>query len=381
MKGCASVMLKVLFITNVPAPYRVDFFSLLGQYCELTVLYELGYSTERSKDWISKAEKTYQEINLNAKIRLHHGDSFAPSILFQLNNSYDLIIIGAHSSPSEKLAIEYMKLRKIPYLLNIDGVLLLSRKKDKKKTLKQHFFQGAEAYLVTGANTKNFLTYYGVLPQNIFIYPFTSLFARDIEKRIPTKNEKEEAKKKLGIKGKKIILTAGRFVEAKGHELLIRMSRDLSSDISIYILGDNPTDEYKRLCKQYGVESKIHFPGFKKKEELAEYYKAADVFVLPSRFEPWGLVINEAMSLGLPVIASDVCNAADEMIEDGVSGYILPSDTVEGWAEKINALLEHDNLRHRMAEASLAVAKQYTLERMVDAHLDIFDKIMEKRRK
>ena len=91
--------------------------------------------------------------------------------------------------------------------------------------------------------------------------------------------------------------------------------------------------------------------------------------------------MNEAAAKGLPIISTDKCNAANEMLEDGASGYILPSETIDGWADKINTLLENDELRHCMAKKTLSVAAHYTMEQMVSVHLDVFEKIMEKRKK
>ena len=136
-------MFRILFITNVPAPYRVDFFSLLGKKCDLTILYEHSYSTERDVQWKGRlCEKTYHEIYLNARIRIHHGDSLSPRIIKYLSKDYDLIIIGSHSSPTQKVAIEYMKFRGIPYIMNIDGVALPRGYTESgwKKYLKRHLY-------------------------------------------------------------------------------------------------------------------------------------------------------------------------------------------------------------------------------------------------
>ena len=73
----------------------------------------------------------------------------------------------------------------------------------------------------------------------------------------------------------------------------------------------------------------VHFIDFKNKDTLKEYYHVADVFVLPTREDIWGLVINEALAYGLPVITTDKCMAGLEMIENGKNGYIIPVNDVK----------------------------------------------------
>ena len=84
--------MKILFLTNIPAPYRLKFFSLLGEYCDLTVIYELKYSTERNSKWNEKVKKNFKEIYLNA-IRVEASSGFSFDIIKYLKKDYDFIII------------------------------------------------------------------------------------------------------------------------------------------------------------------------------------------------------------------------------------------------------------------------------------------------
>ena len=115
----------------------------------------------------------------------------------------------------------------------------------------------------------------------------------------------------------------------------------------------------------------VHFLGFQKKERLAEFYKAADLFVLPTREDIWGLVINEAMAYGLPVITTDRCVAGLELVEDGVNGYIVPVEDAQTLAEKIHAVLQSD--LEKMGQASLDKIRPYTLENMAKVHAEILE--------
>ena len=98
-----------------------------------------------------------------------------------------------------------------------------------------------------------------------------------------------------------MILAVGQFIHRKGFDVLLQAARTMDKNIGIYIVGGKPTEEYLQIQKENNL-TQIHFEGFKTKEELAMYFKAADIFVHPTREDIWGLVINESMAYGLPVV-------------------------------------------------------------------------------
>ena len=104
-------------------------------------------------------------------------------------------------------------------------------------------------------------------------------------------------------------------------------------DIFLLIVGDGPfINECKDLAKKIDIKN-IHFMGYV--DAKAYCYKACDVFVLPSillddhQYEAWGLVINEAMAFGKPIITTDAVGAAEDLVKDGYNGYIVKNKSVE----------------------------------------------------
>ena len=167
-----------------------------------------------------------------------------------------------------------------------------------------------------------------------------------------------------------MVLAIGQFIHRKGFDVLLQSAASVNPDTGIYIVGGEATEEYKRLREELGAEH-VHFLGFQKKNRLAEFYKAADVFVLPTREDIWGLVINEALAYGLPTITTDRCVAGLELIEDGVNGYIVPVEDATALAEKINAVLAAD--LEKMGTAALEKIRPYTLENMAKTHVEILE--------
>ena len=115
--------------------------------------------------------------------------------------------------------------------------------------------------------------------------------------------------------------------------------------------------------------NRIHFVGFKQKKELAEYYKAADVFALPTREDVWGLVVNEAMAYGLPVVTTDRCIAGLEMVKDGVNGKLVNVEDKKELSAAINECIDN---YYKYSEGALKKAGEYTIEEMAKSHLKIW---------
>jgi glycosyltransferase involved in cell wall biosynthesis len=113
----------------------------------------------------------------------------------------------------------------------------------------------------------------------------------------------------------------------------------------------------------------VVFIGHKSKEELRGYYRAADVFVLMTRGDAWGLVVNEAMSCGLPVITTDKCVAGHELVENDVNGFLIDSESWRKCADSLKMLFENDDMCKKMGLNSLKKIRLYTIEEMVLVHL------------
>ena len=99
---------------------------------------------------------------------------------------------------------------------------------------------------------------------------------------------------------------------------------------------------------------------------------SADLFVLPTREDIWGLVINEAMSNGLPIISTNRCIAGLELVKDGENGFIVPVDDVDALSQKIETILSNEQILETMGKKSLEKIKDYTFEQMAKRHMEIF---------
>ena len=369
--------MKVLFLTNVPSPYRVLFFQELGKKCDLTVLYEVNRATDRDEKWVATVteEKSYKEIFLRA-VRVGADTAYCPEVIDYLKGDYDRIIVGGYSTPTARYAIRYMKKNRIAYWLNCDGGFAKPENVLKRK-IKTFYISGATGYLSTGKGADEYLMHYGAKPEAIYRYPFTSILAQNVLSKNLTKDEKASLRERLlpEFKDKKyVVITVGQMIPRKGIDLLLQAAKDLSHDIGYCIVGGEPPKEYRRCVTDYQLDNVVFVP-FQKYEVLKDYYRAADLFVLPTREDIWGLVVNEAMANGLPVVTTNRCLAGIELVENGRNGEIIPVEDISALKAAIKkyVTMSEEKLEKQSAYA-LDVIQSYTIEQMAQKHLEIFGK-------
>lgn len=361
--------MKVLYTTTAPAPYKVDMFEYLGKLCDLTVVFECSKQGYREDSWLRKEFTNFTAIFIQGFIFRDRLISRQIVDIIQ-NENFDRIIIGMYSTPSNMIAMEYMRRKKVPYILSSDGGFI---KKDTKLAyiIKKRYIGAAEAWLSTGEATNEYLVHYGANTDNIYIYPFSSVKKSEIQEEDLSPNRIAEIRSELGVSEEKCVISVGQFIYRKGFDVLINACEFVSGNVGIYIIGGTPTEEYNRIMEKKNLQN-IHFVGFKSKEELRKYYQAADLFVLPTREDIWGLVINEALANGLPVVTTEKCVAGLEMITEGVTGYIVPTNDSIALAEAINkALLPNCLSRSRCREK----ASSYTVEDMAERHYEILSRM------
>ncbi len=284
-------------------------------------------------------------------------------------------MLGGYSTPTGMYLINYLKNKKIPFILNCDGGLIKQDSKIRYK-IKKYFISKADFYITTGKESIKYLTYYGADESNIYVYPFSSIKDNSIQKK-SSETEIKDIKKKNGIKEENIVLAVGRFIHIKGFDILLKATKEFDSNIGVYVIGGTPTEEYLRIVKENSLNN-IHFIDFKEVNELEEYYKIANVFVLPTRGDVWGLVINEAMSKGLPIVTTNKCVAGLELIEYEKNGFIVPVDNEEELKKAIEKIINNKRLQETMSNNNIEKIKFYTIENMAKVHIKIFENIIDK---
>ncbi len=190
---------------------------------------------------------------------------------------------------------------------------------------------------------------------------------------------RKEIRERFGIGDEPILLFVGSPFRRKGLNYLVESLFSVDHDYKLIILGksfeNDNIEKYMKQADSFGAARNIIYPGFSK--EVHKYFLAADIFVFPTLYEPFGLVILEAMASGLAVITSSpsYCGAA-ELIKHNHSGLLLQNPrNPEEIAQKINLLLEKPNLRRKLARNARKKAEKYTWKKTAKEFLKVFEKV------
>jgi len=364
--------MKVLWLANIPSPYRVNFFNELGKQCDLTVLFERRTSSERDGSWSQFEASGFKAIFLPRIFNTGVAEAFCPSIKkYLVKGAYDHIFVTNYSDATGLYAISILKRRKIPYILESDGAFKGNGKGIKEK-IKKWIISGADLCFSTGKIHDEYYSFYGCDKEKMVRYPFTSLYNKDILAKPIDLDQKIVIRQELGIKEKFIILSVGQFIYRKGFDILLNAIAGISSEVGCYIIGGTPTEEYIRLVKKNHLDN-AHFLPFKLKDEIDKYYMASDLFVLPTREDIWGLVINEAMAKGLPVVTTSKCVAGLELISDQKNGKIVAENDIASLKKAIFEFI-NSNVCENESNYVLSTIRNYTFENMSKIHLEALKK-------
>lgn len=185
-------------------------------------------------------------------------------------------------------------------------------------------------------------------------------------------------RQELGIdEGVPCFLFAGSF-ERKGLETVLEALGKKSISYPLLVLGEGNRQYYQSICDRYALKN-VHFLG--KQKDIERFFRAADVFILPTQYEPFGLVILEALSCGVPVITSR-CAGAAELIQDGQEGFLLDDPkNADVLAEKISILANEPKIRESMKAAAREVGKKNSWDHVAKKYDQVLQSVLQSQQK
>ena len=259
---------------------------------------------------------------------------------------YDAIIVSGYGGATQRQIIRECRRRKIPVALFSDSNLRTQRGRSLRvrwwRLLKRRFLapiiQSVDYVLTANSLGVAYWRYYGAPKDKIIRCPYYADYERIEAAR--TKTRAEVLTKSLLDPDRKIIITAARLIDVKGLHLMINAFREsgLAQRGWTYVLAGTGELE-ARLKKLAGPDlgNSIRFLGFVQPAELLALIHHAHLFVLPSVYEPHGIVIQEALAAETPVLASDVCGAAHDLVHSGRSGWVFRSEDQADLLKKLLA--------------------------------------------
>jgi D-inositol-3-phosphate glycosyltransferase len=204
--------------------------------------------------------------------------------------------------------------------------------------------------------------------------------------------ETEEAKYYLGLNGQRFVLFVGRIDPIKGIDnllqamsILSKKNKDINGDIKLLIIGgeeeNQPLTEnhelrsLMRLTSELHLEDQVEFLGTKKQEVLPYYYSSAEVCVLPSRYESFGIVALEAMACGTPIVASNV-GGLSQIVGDKKTGFLVPAEDPDIMAERIKWVLAHPDIRNKFGKEAVKWAGRFEWSLVTDKVIHLYSQMV-----
>lgn len=360
--------LKIAFVHNKHIGYRLPFFEKLAQ------LFDIRYFFDKV-DPKTKVQECIFPCKILRSVQILQSSDYdvtwSPMLPYHLlKGRYNLFIGGDVGHPGTHIAFIVAKLLRKPFILCNEGWYY---SRTFLRSLRQPFLnaivQRSNALVVPGTKAKEFFISCGSDPKKIFVAPNASRLI--ISKSMSCQNRK--LKEELGIEGKRTVVYLGRLTERKGVEILIKAFSKVQEEISNSVLVIAGEGEERKKLEYLASDLKMKnvlFVGYVDEKLKSLYYSIADVFVLPSvahSGEVWNLVLNEAMSLGKPVISTNAVGASYDLIKNGVNGYVVEDGDIEGLSNAIEELLKDPEKMRKMGlESRRIVENDFTFDRMVE---------------
>jgi glycosyltransferase involved in cell wall biosynthesis len=328
---------RILAISEIPTPYRLPLYRAIADRPELEfeVVFCAADQPDRPWDLGGELAGVPHRFLKNYPLRLKPRSSgfvyeINPEIVsVVLESEPDLLVIGGYAVFAEQVAIGLARAKGIPYILHSESHLLKPRSnvvRAAKRALLPAVVAGASAGLAVGSAAARYLAAYGLHPGRVRIFPNTIDVAGYTAAAASARARAAEIRAARNLPDR-FHLFAGRLVEVKGVRDFLA-ARDRCGDAAplAVFAGDGP------LAGELKAARNVSHVGFQQRDSFIEQFALAEGTVVPTLSEPWGVVVNEALACGSPVIASDAVGAAEDLVRDGVNGRVYPAGDVAALA-------------------------------------------------
>jgi glycosyltransferase involved in cell wall biosynthesis len=234
--------------------------------------------------------------------------------------------------------------------------------------------RGSDAWIAVGTRSRDYLIQLGARRDKVSV-AFSTVDVqhfRSLSRELA--GQRDQLKAQFGIRSSKIVLYVGQFIERKGLHSLIEAFAHVQvtqTDAALVLLGYGPQREQLAAHARAVGIANFHVLDHVDVKELPRVYSVADVFVLPSLEDTWGLVVNEAMASGLPVIVSDHAGASADLVREGENGFVVRAGDAVELGDRICRLLADDSLRAGFGHASIRlIDERFTPEHAAAAFVD-----------
>ena len=372
---------NILVIHNIISPYKTILFnalSVLNGDLEFKVLYIS--ETEKRRQWDIQKDGLHFSYEIMFDKPL---DNIGVGLLFletwkKLERcSPDLLIVDGYSYASSWAGKFWSLIHRKHSILWSSSTEADHERVFYKEFFKKFIIKGFGAYNVYGTKSRDYLIKLGAKKDNIFIIGNNTDNNFYYDETMKWRRERSAIIKSFGIPERNF-LYIGRFSEEKNILLLLDAYRSLKSGLQwgLILVGSGPQkEEIEKYINTYQIKN-VFMPGFKQKNEIPKYMAVSDVFVLPSISEPWGLVVNEAMAAGLPVLVSKKCGCYPDIVRDSENGFSFDPLDYKGLYELMVQITSNNFDLNKMGNKALEIIKDFTPQRAVQVVINTINTVL-----
>ncbi len=362
---------RLVILTEIIAPYRIPVFNALARRegVHLHVIF-LAENDPALRQWlVYKAEIrfSYQVLSSWRRRLGKYNLLLNRGLVAALRQAApDAILCGGYNYPASWQSMLWARRNGVRFYLWVESNAQDQRSGHRLiESLKRKFVRHCDGFVVPGKASFEYVKSFGIPQEAILTAPNAvdaEFFAKESAKVRQSSAMHRDA---LGLPPR-FFLFVGRLVPEKGVFDLLQaygtLAATLREEIGLVFTGDGVArSELQRLAADVNPGC-IQFAGFAQREPLAAYYALAEVLVFPTHTDPWGLVVNEAMACGLPIIASSAAGCAADLVEDGWNGHVIRAGDIGQLASAMAEMAGQTELRSLMGQRSRQRLLQYSPE-------------------
>lgn len=376
---------KLAYLVSHPIQYQAPLLRYLARQedIDLTVFFHSDFSLRSYQDpgfqarveWDVPLLDGYRHVFLPRLLKQGRASFFKPFSLAIKKHlqvgAFDALWVHGYASLTNLRAIRIAGSIGLPVLLRGESQIQGERSGAMLEGLRGRFlrrlFRRVDGFLAIGSENRRFYEHFGVESNRIFETPYAvdnDFFRSKSKEEAP---RREQLRAELGFTpGRQVILFASKFLERKRPLDLIeafhRLNAKQRARFELLFVGDG--SERHRVEQHSGClgTRNVRFVGFQNQSELPRFYDLCDLFVLPSSYEPWGLVVNEVMNADRPVIATDRVGAAWDLIDDGLTGFRIPAEQPTLLAKRLQAFAANPKLAGEMGRRAGERIRSWSFE-------------------
>jgi glycosyltransferase involved in cell wall biosynthesis len=352
----------VWLLTNAPSPYQAELFTAIAERPDV----ELSVRLMRSASSAGRAVASgFGGVVMSAVAPASWRDEFRlhPRALWEAAfGRYDCYILsGLYTSITFICCAAILQLRRKPWVIWLERPRRLATAVSPRQSsplarlrdvVRTRLVCSATRVLCIGSAARREYAALGATEDRLDVLPYCCDLARydDVAPK-----HIAEFREEHGLQNSVVFLFSGQLIARKGVDTLLRAFEQVAasaSNTALVILGDGPLRGELEAQVSPECRDRVHFLGHLPQQDLPTAFRAADVFVFPSRHDGWGVVINEACAARLPIIASEETGAAGDLVVPGGNGFRHAASDVDAFYHSMKRLTQNAKLRQEMAQRS-----------------------------